>query len=84
MNVSGGVRRITAAAIALVALAGRARDARAGAFEVVGFGPAGVAEVGARAARADDGTATFYNPGGLGLGRGIRLEITHAVKIGAR
>jgi hypothetical protein len=57
----------------VIAVAG---PARAGAFEVLGFGPAGVAEVGARAARADDGTAAFYNPGGLGLGHGIRLELT--------
>jgi hypothetical protein len=54
----------------------RAAEARAGTFDVLGFGPAGVAEVGARAARADDGTATFYNPGGLGLGHGVRLELT--------
>jgi long-subunit fatty acid transport protein len=43
---------------------------------VFGFGPAGVAEVNARSARADDGTATFYNPAGLAKGSGYRAEIT--------
>ena len=61
-------------AFALGAVALGPALARAGAFEVAGLGPEGVAEVGARAARADDGTAAFYNPGGLGLGRG-----THAL-----
>lgn len=50
--------------------------ARASTFDVLGFGPAGVAEVNARAARADDGTASFYNPGGLGLGSGYRVELS--------
>ena len=68
-------RRLSAALIAAgVWLAGPA--ARASAFDVHGFGPAGVAEVNARAARADDGTAAFYNPGGLGKGSGYRVEIT--------
>ncbi len=49
--------------------------ARANPFDVYGFGPAGVASVGARAARATDGTATFYNPGGLGLGHGYRVAV---------
>src|SRR5262249_37554373 len=66
---------VIAPGAALAAVLATAGPARAGAFEVLGFGPAGMAEVGARAARADDGTATFYNPGGLGLGRGVRLEI---------
>ncbi len=59
----------------VAAAGGAARPAQAGAFEVLGFGPTGVAEVGARAARATDGTATFYNPGGLGLGHGVGLEV---------
>ena len=63
-----------ATALAVLVL-GPASMARAGAFEVEGFGPEGVAEINARAARADDGTAAFYNPGGLGLGRGVRLTI---------
>ena len=68
----GGRLAGLAACAALLAAPGASR---AGAFEVYGFGPAGIAEVNARAARADDGTAAFYNPGGLGLGRGARLEI---------
>lgn len=49
--------------------------ARADAFSIFGFGPAAVAESNARVARADDGTATHLNPGGLALGRGSRLEL---------
>ncbi len=67
----------------LVAALCAAGPARAGAFEVLGFGPAAVAEVGARAANADDGTATFYNPGGLGLGHGVRLEIAPTLGVSA-
>lgn len=65
------------------ALAGAAREARAGAFEVLGFGPAGVAEVNARAARAEDGTAAFYNPGGLAFGRGSSIEIAPTLGLSA-
>ncbi len=50
---------------------------------MLGFGPAGVAEVNARAARADDGTAAFYNPGGLALGRGTSIEIAPTLGISA-
>jgi hypothetical protein len=49
--------------------------ARASAFEVIGFGPTAIAEAGARAARADDGTAAFYSPGGLALGEGVSVEL---------
>lgn len=52
-----------------------ARTAAAGPFEVWGFGPAGLADANARAARATDGTASFYNPGGLALGTGYHLEV---------
>jgi hypothetical protein len=62
---------VTAAAAALLC---SARRARADAFTVWGFGPSGVAAAGARAASADDGTATAVNPGGLALGRGYRVE----------
>jgi hypothetical protein len=71
-----------AAPFALALLAG-APPAHAGAFEVAGFGPEGIAAINARAARADDGTATFYNPGGLGLGRGTRLSIAPTVGVSA-
>lgn len=73
-----------AAAVACAALlAAAARDARASAFDLAGFGPAGVAEVGARAARASDGTATFYSPGGLALGSGVSVEIAPTLAISA-
>ena len=75
------MRKTVPAGALLVALVVAPRPARAGAFEVMGFGPAGVAEVNARAARADDGTATFYNPGGLALGSGVRLEIAPALGV---
>jgi len=75
---------IAAASLALGAIAAAAaspRDARAGAFEVEGAGPEGVAEVNARAARADDGMAGFLNPGGLGLGRGVRAAIAPMIGV---
>jgi hypothetical protein len=62
--------------IAAVLVGAPSMPAFASAFDVFGFGPAGVAEVNARCARADDGTATFYNPGGLALGRGYRAEVS--------
>lgn len=62
---------IAAAALAIAA----PRRAEADAFDVLGAGPEGVAEVNARAARADDGMAGFLNPGGLGLGRGVRAWV---------
>ncbi|MCC6555090.1 MAG: hypothetical protein IT372_19150 [Polyangiaceae bacterium] len=71
-----------AAALLLACLTGAGR-AGASAFDLQGFGPAGVAEAGARAARAEDGTATFYNPGGLGLGRGAQIEIAPALGVSA-
>ena len=80
--MKGGRRRLAAVAV-LGALVVAPREARAGAFEVLGFGPAGVAEVNARAARADDGTAAFYNPGGLALGRGTSIEIAPTLGISA-
>lgn len=52
-----------------------ASRARANAFDLFGFGPRGVANVGALAARADDGIASYYNPGGLALGHGYHVEI---------
>jgi len=61
-----------AAALASVAAA---RPAGAGAFDVLGLGPTGIAEVGARVARASDGSAAFYNPAGLAMGRGVHVEI---------
>jgi hypothetical protein len=80
--VKGGRRRIAALAV-LAAIVGAPGEARAGAFEVLGFGPTGVAEVNARAARADDGTAAFYNPGGLALGRGTSIELAPTLGLSA-
>jgi hypothetical protein len=57
--------------------------ARAGAFDVEGFGPVGIAEINARAASADDGTATFYNPGGLAFGTSARTELAPQLGISA-
>lgn len=47
----------------------------AGAFDVIGAGPTGIAEAGARAARATDGTAAYFNPAGLAMGQGVHVEI---------
>jgi hypothetical protein len=73
--MTGGRRWCGVAFVAIASLAVAPREVQAGAFEVLGFGPAGVAEVNARAARAEDGTAAFYNPGGLAFGRGSSIEI---------
>jgi hypothetical protein len=67
-------------ALALLAVA---HPAHAGPFEVMGFGPEGIAAINARAARAEDGTATFYNPGGLGFGRGTGLSVAPTVGVSA-
>jgi hypothetical protein len=73
-----------AAALATLAMALLAAPpARAGAFDVEGVGPVGVAELSARAARADDGSAAFYDPGGLAFGRGVRLEIAPTLGVSA-
>jgi hypothetical protein len=75
-----------ALALALASLAAAAaapRPARASAFEVLGAGPEGVAEINARAARVDDGMAGFLNPGGLGFGRGVRLALAPMVGVSA-
>ena len=72
-----------AAVAALGVYAAAESEARGGAFEVLGFGPTGVAEVNARAARADDGTATFYNPGGLAFGHGASIELAPTLGLSA-
>src|SRR5690606_36077689 len=38
---------------------------------------------GARAARAEDGAAAFFNPGGLGLGKGTTLSVAPLVSYSA-
>lgn len=74
--------RAAALTLALAALAS-AKPASASAFDVLGVGPAGIAEVGARAARATDGAAAFYNPAGLAMGRGVHVEIAPQLGISA-
>jgi hypothetical protein len=76
---AGRGRRGFAVCLGVLGLCLDQRAARASAFELLGFGPSGVAEVNARGARADDGTATFYNPGGLAMGRGVRLELAPTI-----
>jgi len=58
-----------------------ARNARASAFDVYGFGPEGLAEASARVARADDGSAAFYNPGGIAFGKGYRFRLSGSAAI---
>lgn len=73
-----GLRRALPRAAGLVlagSLALGSTRANANVFDVYGFGPAGVASVGARAARVNDGTAAYYNPGGLAFGRGYHFEV---------
>jgi hypothetical protein len=72
--VGSSLRTAAGALISLAAIAASS-PAAGSAFDVLGFGPTGVAEVNARAARADDGTAAFYSPGGLALGNGVRAEV---------
>ncbi|UQA63374.1 OmpP1/FadL family transporter [Polyangium aurulentum] len=67
----------------LLAVAFEPSVARAGAFEVQGLGPEGVAEVGARSARSEDGAAAFFNPGGLALGEGTRIELSPVMSVSA-
>jgi hypothetical protein len=48
---------------------------RADVFSLWGAGAAGVAEAGARAASASDGTAVHHNPAGLAFGQGEDAEV---------
>lgn len=51
-----------------------AGSASASTFQLFGAGTDGIATVGARAASASDGSASYYNPGGLGFGQGYGAE----------
>ena len=53
-------------------------SAKASAWDVYGFGPDGIAAVSARAASATDGTASYYNPGGLAFSEGSRVALSAA------
>jgi hypothetical protein len=57
------------------------RQSQASAFDVQGIGPEGVAEVGARSASAEDGSAAFSNPAGLAFGRATSLSIAPTLSI---
>jgi hypothetical protein len=50
-------------------------ETRASGFDVQGIGPESVAEVGARNASAEDGTAAFLNPAGLAFGQSTTLSL---------
>lgn len=73
VRIRPGAKAICAGALAAGVCA--AGPAFAGAFDVIGAGPTGIAEAGARAARATDGTAVFFNPAGLAMGQGVHVEI---------
>lgn len=75
---SGAGAALAGAALLLLAAPS---PARAGAFEVMGLGPTGIAEAGARTARASDGGAAFFNPAGLAMGRGLHLDLAPQLAI---
>ena len=60
----------------LVAFMGAPTLSYAGSFEVFGVHPEGLAEASVRTAGAQDGSASFYNPGGLALGEGYQFELS--------
>ena len=70
-----GATAIFAAAITACLCTATPTPASAGAFDVIGAGPTAIAEANARAARATDGTAAFFNPAGLAAGQGIHIEL---------
>ncbi|MDI3288278.1 hypothetical protein [Polyangium sp. 15x6] len=74
------VRLLLSIGVAL-AWVGAPSRAQAGAFEVQGLGPEGVAEASARSARAEDGTAAYFNPGGLALGQGTSIGVAPIVSV---
>lgn len=51
------------------------RQTYASAFDVQGIGPESIAEVGARTASAQDGSAAFLNPGSLAFGKGASVAV---------
>ncbi len=74
VRLSRNRMRSGAALLCVGALCASPLDAKASAFEVVGVGPVSIAEVSARAARATDGSAAFFNPAGLAMGRGVHID----------
>lgn len=65
--------------VLLLSLVSAPGGARAGTFELFGVHPEDMAEGSARTAAADDGSACFYNPGGLAMGEGNRLHVSGVV-----
>lgn len=62
---------------ASVVLAFIAQDARAGGFEIPGFGSRGMGRGAAFAVLADDLSALLINPGGLSRQKGTTLQLNH-------
>ncbi|HNZ21743.1 MAG TPA: hypothetical protein PLJ27_16315 [Polyangiaceae bacterium] len=50
--------------------------ASASGFDLFGVQAQGIAEVSARTAAARDGSASYYNPGGLALGQGYEVDLS--------
>jgi hypothetical protein len=69
------LRRLPALALLLAA-----PSARAGPFDIFGYGPAGIARGGAMTSQVEDYTATFYNPGALTLNPDISIGIGYATE----
>lgn len=75
-----GSRRFFAA-VCVTGLVITPRQTRASAFDVQGIGPESIAEVGARSASADDGSAAFLNPGSLAFGQAATISITPTLSL---
>ncbi|HRI70186.1 MAG TPA: hypothetical protein PK156_38410 [Polyangium sp.] len=75
------VPRMFFAAACVTLLAGTSKQTWASSFEVQGIGPEGIAAVNARSAGAEDGSAAFYNPGGLAFGQTATLVIAPTLSL---
>lgn len=73
--------RIRFATVCLMLLAGTPRRTWASAFDVQGIGPEGIAEVGARSAATDDGSAAFSNPGSLAFGSTTSVSLAPTLSL---
>ncbi|MFO0761676.1 MAG: hypothetical protein U0359_34860 [Byssovorax sp.] len=80
MSVRGGAIVATGALAGLLAIPA---EARAGAFELFGFGPEGAAQISARSARAEGPSAAFDNPAGLAFGSGTQLALAPTFGVSA-
>src|ERR1700737_2053550 len=59
----------------LVAFLSFSQGARASGFSILELGGRGAGMGGAFTAIADDGSALFYNPAGIGFQKGLRIEM---------